>query len=108
VRFLEGTHNVCTAAISRALIITAAASVLIAVAGGVASAHVTVDAPGAARGRNAVLTFRVPNESATGSPTVALTVQFRAGRRRHRSDTGLEGRGEQGCKQSGHRDHLDR
>jgi uncharacterized protein YcnI len=68
----------CTPAISRALIITAAASVLIAFACGVASAHVTVNAPGAARGGNAVLTFRVPNESATGSPTVALTAQFPA------------------------------
>lgn len=65
----------CTPAISRALIITAAASVLIAFACGVASAHVTVDAPGAARGGNAVLTFRVPYESAAGSPTVAR-VQF--------------------------------
>ncbi|MGQ4596432.1 DUF1775 domain-containing protein [Nocardia sp. R6R-6] len=52
----------------------AAAAVLIAAAP--ASAHVTVSAPDAARGGSAVLVFRVPNESATNSPTVELTVQF--------------------------------
>jgi uncharacterized protein YcnI len=94
---------------SRALIITAAASVLIALSCGVASAHVTVDAPGAARGGNAVLTFRVPNESATGSPTVALTVQFPA---LAVADTapipGWKAAVSKDAKQSGHRDHLDR
>ncbi|MEV5649877.1 YcnI family protein [Nocardia sp. NPDC052254] len=41
-----------------------------------ATAHVTVSAPDAARGGSAVLTFRVPNESATGSATTGLSVRF--------------------------------
>ncbi|MEU6579429.1 YcnI family protein [Nocardia sp. NPDC046763] len=56
--------------------IAAAAAVVIAAAP--AGAHVSVSGPDAARGGSAVLTFRVPNESATGSPTTALTVQFPA------------------------------
>lgn len=56
--------------------VAAAAAVVIAAAP--AGAHVSVSAPDAARGGSAVLTFRVPNESATGSPTTALTVQFPA------------------------------
>jgi uncharacterized protein len=40
-----------------------------------ASAHVTVSSPGAAQGGYAVLTFRVPTESATAS-TTRLQVQF--------------------------------
>ncbi len=41
-----------------------------------ATAHVTVSAPDATRGGSAVLTFRVPNESATGSATTELNVRF--------------------------------
>ncbi|MET8773679.1 YcnI family protein [Nocardia sp. NPDC004654] len=41
--------------------------------GGVAAAHVTVDAPGAQQGKYSVVTFRVPTESDTAS-TTALTV----------------------------------
>ncbi|HNM86660.1 MAG: YcnI family protein [Mycobacterium sp.] len=44
------------------------------VAAGPASAHVRVTADDAVRGESAVLTFRVPNESETGSPTTGLTV----------------------------------
>lgn len=46
------------------------------VAAAPATAHVTVSGPDAARGGSAVLTFRVPNESATGSATTALSVRF--------------------------------
>ncbi|MBO0854388.1 MAG: YcnI family protein [Nocardia sp.] len=42
-------------------------------AAGVASAHVTADAPGAAQGGTAIVTFRVPTESATAT-TTKLTV----------------------------------
>ncbi|MEO6885562.1 MAG: YcnI family protein [Jatrophihabitantaceae bacterium] len=42
---------------------------------GPASAHVTVNSPGATQGGYAVLTFRVPTESATAS-TTKLQVQF--------------------------------
>lgn len=42
---------------------------------GLASAHVTVHAPGAAQGGYEVLTFRVPTESATAG-TTGLTVQL--------------------------------
>ena len=52
----------------------AGAAVVVAVAP--AYAHVTVSGPDAARGGSAVLTFRVPNESATGSATTVLSVQF--------------------------------
>ncbi|MEU8895167.1 YcnI family protein [Nocardia sp. NPDC048505] len=45
----------------------------ILLAGGVAGAHVTVDAPGAQQGKYSVATFRVPTESDTAS-TTALTV----------------------------------
>lgn len=41
-----------------------------------AAAHVTVYGPDATRGGSAVLSFRVPNESATQSPTVGLTVRL--------------------------------
>ncbi|WP_435592218.1 YcnI family copper-binding membrane protein [Nocardia sp. bgisy118] len=41
--------------------------------GGIAAAHVTVDAPGAQQGKYSVVTFRVPTESDTAS-TTALTV----------------------------------
>jgi len=56
-------------------IATAAATVLAAAP---ASAHVTVSGPDAARGGSAVLTFRVPNESATGSATTQLSVRLPA------------------------------
>ncbi|MBO0852213.1 MAG: YcnI family protein [Nocardia sp.] len=56
-----------------ALLGVAAAITLAAVP---ASAHVTVSSPDAARGSSAVLTFRVPNESATGTATTRLTVRF--------------------------------
>ncbi|WP_063906099.1 YcnI family copper-binding membrane protein [Nocardia kruczakiae] len=56
-------------------IATAAATVLAAAP---ASAHVTVSGPDASRGGSAVLTFRVPNESATGSATTQLSVQLPA------------------------------
>ncbi len=39
-----------------------------------ASAHVHVDADDPVQGESATLTFRVPNESGTGSPTTAFTV----------------------------------
>ncbi|MBF6164409.1 YcnI family protein [Streptomyces gardneri] len=58
--------------ISRAVATTATAA-LVLLAGGTAAAHVTVDAPGAARGGYTVATFRVPTESDTAS-TTALTV----------------------------------
>lgn len=57
----------------------AAATVAVLVAvlalAGPASAHVTVNSPGATQGGYAVLTFRVPTESATAS-TTKLQVQF--------------------------------
>lgn len=53
-------------ALAAALAVAAIGSVVLA---GAASAHVTVDAPGATKGGFAVLTFRVPNEEATASTT---------------------------------------
>ncbi|WP_067463344.1 YcnI family copper-binding membrane protein [Nocardia amamiensis] len=41
-----------------------------------AFAHITVSGPEASRGGSGVLVFRVPNESATGSPTVEFAVQI--------------------------------
>ena len=67
-----------TSLISRAVFTAAVATGATLAAGGIASAHVTVSAPGAAQGGDSVLTFRVPNESATNSPTVKLSVQFPA------------------------------
>ncbi|WP_327143571.1 YcnI family copper-binding membrane protein [Nocardia sp. NBC_01327] len=64
--------------ISRTVLITALTTVPLFAATGVASAHVAVSAPGATRSGDAVLTFRVPNESSTNSATVALTVRFPA------------------------------
>ncbi|KQY07228.1 nuclear export factor GLE1 [Mycobacterium sp. Root135] len=61
---------------SRALITTAATGAAMSIAlltgAGTASAHVHVDADGAAPGSTSVLTFRVPGESETG----ALTTEF--------------------------------
>ncbi|MFE4457515.1 DUF1775 domain-containing protein [Nocardia tengchongensis] len=53
-----------------------AAATAVVVAAAPAGAHVSVTGPDAARGGSAVLTFRVPNESGTGSATTMLTVQF--------------------------------
>jgi uncharacterized protein YcnI len=62
--------------ITRAALSGTAAVAALAIAAAPAFAHVTVSAPDAARGGSAVLTFRVPNESAKGSPTTQLSVQF--------------------------------
>ncbi|MFI9405655.1 YcnI family protein [Nocardia sp. NPDC052316] len=59
--------------ISRATGTAAAAATLAVLACGTASAHVSVDAPGAQQGKYSVATFRVPTESDTAS-TTALTV----------------------------------
>ncbi|MGV9413453.1 YcnI family copper-binding membrane protein [Nocardia sp. NPDC003693] len=60
--------------LSRALgTVTVAAAGLTLLAAGPASAHVTVDAPGAAQGGYTVATFKVPTESDTAS-TTKLTV----------------------------------
>jgi uncharacterized protein YcnI len=59
--------------ISRALCTAALGGGLFALAGGVANAHVTVDAPGATQGSMAIATFRVPTESDTAA-TTAITV----------------------------------
>ncbi|MVU79799.1 DUF1775 domain-containing protein [Nocardia sp. ET3-3] len=55
--------------LSRALVTSAAASGLLLVGTGVASAHVAVDAPGASQGGYTVATFRVPDESDAASTT---------------------------------------
>jgi uncharacterized protein YcnI len=55
--------------ISRALIATGAAAGLTLLAAGTAAAHVEVSSPGARQGDDAVLTFRVPDESETASTT---------------------------------------
>jgi uncharacterized protein YcnI len=63
--------------IPRALITAAVALALLLrmiVGSAPAAAHVHVDADDPARGEIATLTFRVPNESDSGSPTTALTV----------------------------------
>ena len=59
--------------ISRALVTAGAAGSTMLLAAGIASAHVTVDAPGAEEGGYTVLTFKVPTESATAG-TTALKV----------------------------------
>ncbi|MFI9507662.1 YcnI family protein [Nocardia sp. NPDC052566] len=63
--------------ISRACGGAVAATSLILLAGGTASAHVTVDGPGAIQGKYSVVTFRVPDESETAN-TTALTVSLPA------------------------------
>lgn len=61
--------------ISRALIATGAAAGLALLATGTAAAHVEVSSPGARQGDDAVLTFRVPDESETASTTtLAITL----------------------------------
>ncbi|MGO4617464.1 YcnI family protein [Nocardia sp. 2YAB30] len=54
----------------------AAAATAATMAAAPAFGHVTVSGPDASRGGSAVLVFRVPNESATGSPTVEVAVQI--------------------------------
>ncbi|WP_446223104.1 YcnI family copper-binding membrane protein [Nocardia sp. IBHARD005] len=58
--------------------LTVGATVLVigALPAATASAHVTVSGHEATRGGSGVLNFRVPNESTTQSPTVALTVRI--------------------------------
>lgn len=58
-----------TSPLTRACVTAGAAGLLVLAAAGTASAHVTADAPGAAQGGYAVVTFRVPNESATATTT---------------------------------------
>lgn len=58
----------------RAAQITAAVTVGALWGAGPASAHVHVESEHAERGEYAVLTFRVPNESDSGSPTTGLSV----------------------------------
>jgi uncharacterized protein YcnI len=61
--------------ISRALLTTGAAAALALLATGTAAAHVEVSSPGATQGDDAVLTFRVPDESETASTTtLAVTL----------------------------------
>ncbi|WP_330184095.1 YcnI family protein [Nocardia sp. NBC_01503] len=55
--------------VSRAFGTAAAATTLTLLGAGVASAHVSVDAPGASQGGYAVATFKVPTESDTASTT---------------------------------------
>ncbi len=61
--------------LSRALLTAGAAGGALLLATGVASAHVSVAAPGAEQGGYTVLTFRVPTESETAG-TTAVTVQL--------------------------------
>jgi uncharacterized protein len=60
---------------SRLVAVLSLAVVLIGLSAGVASAHVSVDSPGATQGGYSVITFRVPTESATLS-TTGLRVQL--------------------------------
>ncbi|MFB7720664.1 YcnI family protein [Nocardia sp. NPDC056100] len=59
---------------SRALGTVVAAASLTLLGTGIASAHVTVDAPGASQGGYAVATFKVPTESDTASTTKVSVV----------------------------------
>ncbi|MGV9613810.1 YcnI family copper-binding membrane protein [Nocardia xishanensis] len=61
---------------TRSAVVAAAAALAVAGATGTAFAHVTVSASDASKGGSAVLVFRVPNESASGSPTVGLGVEI--------------------------------
>ncbi|MFF0489197.1 YcnI family protein [Nocardia sp. NPDC004068] len=60
---------------SRALMTAGTTATLAVLAAGTAAAHVTADAPGAAQGGYAVVTFRVPTESETAA-TTKLSVQL--------------------------------
>ncbi|WP_228003145.1 YcnI family copper-binding membrane protein [Nocardia australiensis] len=62
--------------ISRTAFTGAAAAIAVVVAAVPAFAHVSVSAPDAARGGSAILTFQVPNESATNSSTTELVVRI--------------------------------
>ncbi|MFR9749493.1 YcnI family protein [Nocardia sp. 004] len=62
--------------ITRSAVAGAGAAMLVAAAAAPACAHVTVSAPNASRGGSAVLVYRVPNESATDSPTVEFRVRI--------------------------------
>ncbi|WP_327120481.1 YcnI family protein [Nocardia sp. NBC_01730] len=66
--WIARTASACAAA--------AIAATVVAVAAAPAFGHVTVSGLNASRGGSAVLVFRVPNESATGSPTVEVAVQI--------------------------------
>ncbi len=68
--------------ISRAVVTTVATGSAVLLAAGIASAHVSVVAPGAAQGGYSVLTFRVPTESDTAS-TTKLTVALPPTSSRH-------------------------
>ena len=59
----------------RLVVVAAVAGIGVLLGGGIASAHVTVNPNTATAGSYSVLTFRVPNESATAK-TVGLTVSF--------------------------------
>ncbi|WP_129974915.1 YcnI family protein [Rhodococcus sp. Q1] len=59
----------------RALVGATTTAALMVVGAGIASAHVTVVAPGAEQGGYSVLTFRVPTESETAG-TTAVTVEL--------------------------------
>ncbi|WP_067840701.1 YcnI family protein [Nocardia lijiangensis] len=63
-------------AFARSAVAALAAAIAMAGAAGAAFAHVTVSAADASRGGSAVLVFRVPNESASGSPTVGVGVEI--------------------------------
>lgn len=59
--------------LTRACVTTGAIATIGLLASGTASAHVTANSPDATQGGSTVLTFRVPNESATAT-TTGLTV----------------------------------
>ena len=61
--------------LSRLAVVAALATGLVAVGGGVASAHVSVSSSDASPGGFGKMTFRVPNESETAS-TVSLRIQI--------------------------------
>lgn len=68
--------RISTSPLVRRIAVTASLAVgLLAASAGVAAAHVTVSSPDAAAGGYAVVTFRVPTESATAS-TVGITVSL--------------------------------
>lgn len=64
-----------TTVLRRLALTLGAAAAATALAGGVASAHLGVEAPGAKQNASAVLTFRISNESEQAS-TTALTVEL--------------------------------
>ncbi len=70
--FEERTRQM-KSSITRALVTAGATGSAFLLAAGIASAHVTVDAPGATQGGYTVLTFKVPTESDAAS-TTKLTI----------------------------------